>query len=716
MINTVWGNTKKPAASKVLSDLLASMHDWPGTLYIGYPIIGSPEGAYPFDAVLVSPKFGLIIFDVVEGKLVDAFDARQDESYTKLQAKLLQHSQLINKKHLQVQLNVITFAPALNLNKIQQVNSQDYIVANSDTLLDIVGSFDDWKANHLFSELSSAIQAISSIRKGRKRRDLINPDSRGSKIKSLEDTIATLDNQQSEAVIETVEGVQRIRGLAGSGKTIVLALKVAYLHAQQRDWKIAVTFNTRSLKGQFQRLINTFVIEQSNEEPDWSRIEIINAWGGSGIDKDGVYRKFCLENGLQFYDFKAAENAFGTPKAFEGACQRALDECKSPKQIYDVILVDEAQDFSPSFLRLCYEFLKEPKRLVYAYDELQSLTDNSLPSPEEIFGKNTDGSNKVRFEPYVKGIPKQDIILEKCYRNSRPILTTAHGLGFGIYRNPEGLVQIFEQNKLWLDVGYEIEKGELEDGKQVSLMRTEETSPKFLEDHSSIEDIVTFKSFSSASEQTDWLVAEIVKNIREEELRPEDIVVINPDPLKTRDAVSIARAKLFDLDINSELAGVSNSPDIFFQNDSITFTGIFRAKGNEAAMVYIINAQDCCSSIFPSELAKARSRLFTAITRSKAWVRVLGVGRGMEKLIEEFNQIREHNFKLEFIYPTPEQKQKLKVINRDMTSAEKTKLKKRLGSMSELIESLDAGELTVEDMPVEIRDKLLIHLQKMIKK
>ena len=36
---------------------------------------------------------------------------------------------------------------------------------------------------------------------------------------------------QGRAVIETVEGVQRIRGLAGSGKTIVLALKAAYLHA-----------------------------------------------------------------------------------------------------------------------------------------------------------------------------------------------------------------------------------------------------------------------------------------------------------------------------------------------------------------------------------------------------------------------------------------------------------------------------------------------------
>ncbi|MEI7100528.1 helicase, partial [Klebsiella pneumoniae] len=94
--------------------------------------------------------------------------------------------------------------------------------------------------------------------------------------------------RQNKAVIETVDGVQRIRGLAGSGKTIVLALKAAYLHTQYPDWRIAVTFHTRSLKGQFRRLINNFCIEQSGEEPDWTKIRIINAWGAPGGDaRDG---------------------------------------------------------------------------------------------------------------------------------------------------------------------------------------------------------------------------------------------------------------------------------------------------------------------------------------------------------------------------------------------------------------------------------------------
>ena len=86
---------------------------------------------------------------------------------------------------------------------------------------------------------------------------MMNSHSRGG-VKGLEDSMANLDNQQSKVVIKTVDGVQRIRGLVGSAKTIVIALKAAYLHAQHPD----ITFNTRSLKGYLKHLINTFYIKQ----------------------------------------------------------------------------------------------------------------------------------------------------------------------------------------------------------------------------------------------------------------------------------------------------------------------------------------------------------------------------------------------------------------------------------------------------------------------
>ncbi len=68
----------------------------------------------------------------------------------------------------------------------------------------------------------------------------------------------------------------------------------------------------------------------------------------------------------------------------------------SPKTLYDMILVDEAQDFSKYFLQMCYMSLpKESRMLVYAYDELQSLDNKNVDSPEEIFGYNNGKQNLV---------------------------------------------------------------------------------------------------------------------------------------------------------------------------------------------------------------------------------------------------------------------------------------------------------------------------------
>ena len=179
--------------------------------------------------------------------------------------------------------------------------------------------------------------------------------------------------------------------------------------------------------------------------------------------------------------------------------------------------------------------LREPKRLVYAYDELQNLRLQSLPSPEEIFGVDEHGVPNVTFRPSEDGQPEQDIILEKCYRNSRPALVTAHALGFGIYRKPvgeddSGLVQMFDQSALWEEIGYHVEAGSLEDGKHVVLERTNKSSPEFLESHSDIDDLIMFKQFDSKEEQDQWVANEIQTNLTEDELRPDDIIDDQPEP------------------------------------------------------------------------------------------------------------------------------------------------------------------------------------------
>ncbi len=711
MVTTITGTTNKPVSSDRLKNYFNKHDEFEGILYIGYPIIGTVEGAYPIDALWVSPKQGLVVFNLIEGKNLENYQDEQDDSYNKVEARLKGHRELVCKRQLQVEINVITFAPAI----VGLPENEDYPVCNEDTITNEIGSL-DWEHPEYFEKLVSVLQSVSMIRKGRKKREVRSPESRGAKLQRLEESVANLDNAQGRAVIETVEGVQRIRGLAGSGKTIVLALKAAYLHAQHPEWKIAVTFNTRSLKGQLKQLINSFYIEQTSMEPDWDNLQIIHAWGSSS-KTPGIYYNFCIENGLECFDYLSAKKQYGRNMAFSGVCEKAISEADTVKPMYDAILIDEAQDFPVSFLRLCYKILCDPKRLVYAYDELQNLNLQSLPSPEELFGNDDKGLPNVRFTFEPDGTSKQDIILEKCYRNSRPALVSAHALGFGIYRKPDafsdiGLVQMFEQKNLWKEIGYSVVDGELEDGKRVVLARTENSSPKFLENHSPLDDLILFQSFRNKHEQDMWVADEITKNLREDELRADDIIVINPDPITTKDAVAPIRKILYDRGIQSHVAGVDSSPDVFFDadNESIAFTGIYRAKGNEAAMVYVINAHDCFQSddinMLNSDNAKIRNRLFTAMTRSKAWVRVVGVGKQMVDLEKEYKNVKEKDFVLDFVYPTEEQRKYLNIVNRDVSNAEKENIAKRRKSVADLLQDIEEGRIYVDDLGAEQIDRL----------
>ena len=704
VVKVIWGSNKeKPVASRQLAELLTAEQDLSGYLYIGYPIIGAPTGPMKFDALLLSEQCGIVAFDLIEGGDLGDYEARQDDIASMLEVKLKPYDALKQRRNLKFPINTVTFAPA----KLAGLPASDgdYNLANNTNAIETVRGF-EWTSDlDTYKSLLAAIQVVTNIRAGKQKRTIENNDSLGARLKKLEESIATLDQHQSEAVIETVEGVQRIRGLAGSGKTIVIALKVAYLHAQNPDWRIAVTFHTRALKEQFKRLINNFTIEQIGTEPDWDKIDIVNSWGGAGSkENNGIYHMFCVENDVEYYDYGSAKNMYGTNHAFQAVCKKAIEEsAHNRSQRYDVILVDEAQDFPPDFLRLCFAFLKEPKRLVYAYDELQSLNGLSVLPPDELFGKDSEGKPLVTLQNDDPTQPKQDIVLEKCYRNSRPLLATAHSLGFGLNRE-KGLVQFFQNDALWEDVGYSLQSGSLVGGQNVELCRTQDSSPLFLEEHTPIGELIKFEQFDSKDAMDQCLAEQIFHNITRDELKPEDIVVINPNPLTTQEKVGAIRKQLMQMGIRSEIAGVTTSRDKFASSGCVTFTGIFRAKGNEAGMVYIMNANECFESGDNNYLSLIRNRLFTAITRSKAWVRLYGIGPNMAGLIEEWQTLANNNFSLKFRYPTAEEKARLRLVNRDMTVQERTKQIKYSRYLQELQDAMNSGQLDLDLVPEELRD------------
>lgn len=691
MITVIKGVTSKQVLAEELISILNEMN-LDGYFYLGYPVLGGMDGKIKVDALLVCRQCGLVIFDLEMSSEEDSVSkiALLDDLYNNMEARLKRYGYLSNRRKLQVPINVICYAPRY------KADGED-IYSSAEKLQECLESLSWEESENYYDKLLEAVQMISQIKKRGNRANLQNISSKGSKLKELENQISCLDKYQSKAVIETIEGVQRIRGLAGSGKTIVLALKVAYLYTMYEDKVIAVTFNSRALKGQFIQLITNFIIENTNEEPDWSRIRIIHAWGSR--NSEGLYFNFCRVNNLVCYDYNDACQKFGrNALAFDRVCQEAVDTVVDPEPLYDVILVDEAQDFSKYFLQMCYMSLpKENRMLVYAYDELQSLDNKSVDSPEKIFGSTHGKPNVVLDNSNGKA---EDIVLSKCYRNSRPVLITAHSLGFGIYRKKEvreetALVQLFEDKKLWEDIGYTIKEGAIKDGETVTLYRTDENSPAFLENHSSIDDLIQFRKFDTVEKEAKWIVENIEKNLKEEELRYQDIMIIHPDPSVTKSYVAQIRVMLMERNIKSHIVGVQTTPDDFFQEDSIAISQIYRAKGNEAAVVYLINADLCAKGI---NLSRKRNILFTAITRSKAWVRVSGLGEDMELLMNEYQEVKDRNFQLQFVYPNELQRQNMRIIHRDMTQNEVREIKRSNSVLADVLAKIQKGDIQKEDL------------------
>lgn len=63
-------------------------------------------------------------------------------------------------------------------------------------------------------------------------------------LRSIEEGVKILDVGQTQAAYEVPEGPQRLRGLAGTGKTVMLCQRAAKIHARHPDWRVGFVFST----------------------------------------------------------------------------------------------------------------------------------------------------------------------------------------------------------------------------------------------------------------------------------------------------------------------------------------------------------------------------------------------------------------------------------------------------------------------------------------
>lgn len=701
-LEVVHGETRDRLAATALANSLAAVVR-EGTIYLGYPVLATADERVEVDALLVCRSHGVVGFLLANdiprslSDWVDAVEA-QDRLYGVLESYLGRHDSLRRGRHLAVEIQTATvFATTPDVPPQHDEGFYGDLEATADWVASL-GSIDAdaERAVH------AALQRVTTIKPRKRRAAVERTDSRGAVIKEIEREIANLDRWQKAAAIESPEGPQRIRGLAGSGKTVVLALKAAYWHTQHLDWDIAVTFHTRALYQQFDDLITRFTFEHSNDRPDPNRLRILHAWGASS--RPGIYSLIAHALGATARDWAYARGTYGYDDAFQGILQEllALADTQEVSPLFDAVLIDEAQDLPPEFFQLVYRFTREPKRIVWGYDELQRLSEAAMPDTRELFGTSAGGEALVSLDSAVDS-PRRDIVLPVCYRNTPWALATAHALGLGIYRDEGGLLQHPDDPSIWRDIGYDVVHGDLESGAHVTLDRSPVSYPRYFPDLLDPSDAIELQLFETEQEQDQWVAEQIAVNLREDELEEDDILIVLPEAYRARARAPRLRRALAQHEIPAHLVGVNTSVDEIFVPDSVAIAHIYRAKGNEAPMVYAIDAQYGAHRF---NAVTRRNTLFTAITRSRAWVRVTGWGDQAKAIGEEIRRIKAENYRLDFTIPTPDELATLRHLHRDRPAEAEAVIKKTADALTTFLEALERGDVDFADLPPAVRTRL----------
>lgn len=322
-----------------------------------------------------------------------------------------------------------------------------------------------------------------------------------------------------------------------------------------------------------------------------------------------------------------------------------------------------------------------------------------------MFGRFPNGEPKLSLDQFEDDQMDRDLVLNKSYRCPRDILMLAHALGLGIH-NPRGAVQMLGDPASWNAVGYEIKEGKLEKGEKVVLLRPAENSPTLItEVYKGQQPLIEHRAFETREEELEWIAASIAEAVHQEAVPPENIVVISLDSIKAKKYMISLQRLLREKNVGSTIPGLVDASSDFAEAGLVTLSTVFRAKGNEAPVVYILSFEHLYS--FAEEIEN-RNRAFTSISRTKGWVRITGIGQRMVRVQEEVNLILKDLPTFKFVFPDLNQ---LRKLDASETSRRRKQVRKVRTAVTELITSKEAlGDLSETE-----RTKLLELLKEIVK-
>jgi hypothetical protein len=452
---------------------------------------------------------------------------------------------------------------------------------------------------------TSVLHAAPEDREARR----VKEGTLGEQFDDAAETYKTLSDEQVRlSSLDWTEGPRLVRGVAGSGKTIVLANSLARrlasfvssvdLFEHRRPQRTLVVCNNRSLVPYLTKKVGLAFEQRTGEKLDERCLEITSFNRLMyKLSKAGLWTYQSYESGT---DEARAANYLKELTLSKKTQQVVFDELA-----YDAIYVDEGQDFHEQQYRLLIELCRvtpgtEPNLYVF-YDDAQNFLGQARPNWLSL-GLNVRG--------------KRAHVMSQCFRNTRPIVEAAFNVLYGTAANGQGEVP----TKDFGDVAGLEEKGLVLAAPgywQVKFAMRSGHPPRLtLTDSKRAENKAVIKRLR-------WL-------IEEQQVRPQDILVLDNHGDRILEIAKLLRSK--PIRGVSDLHIATQEKDLLLGRRSLlTLATTIYAKGYDAYCVLLVSGNE-----FPRDLSN-RVRFYVGCTRAIEYLEVFGYSR--EGLFLEWEQV-----------------------------------------------------------------------------
>jgi Nuclease-related domain/AAA domain/UvrD-like helicase C-terminal domain len=170
-------------------------------------------------------------------------------------------------------------------------------------------------------------------------------------------TLAVMDMHQEQIARSLGEGHRIIRGVAGSGKTLILAFRAEHL-ALAATKPVLILCYANGIAGRLEDAMQNRGVE------DRVQVLTFHAWCYRMLRTYGIPAP--SEREYPDYAKRLAASVSEVVKA--------VDQGHIPTEQYDAVLIDEAHDFEPQWLALAAKMVNpRTKALMVVYDDIQAI-------------------------------------------------------------------------------------------------------------------------------------------------------------------------------------------------------------------------------------------------------------------------------------------------------------------------------------------------------